>query len=175
MLKSLFMTVSVLLLAASQVAGQHPEGEARFSAKRMELLRLWRLVDELRVDEAQAEKLFPLWSRQHRQRRELQVERKALTEELRDLLDSDDVEEGALEKHIAQIRDLDRKRGALETATNDELTKLLSTRQQARLLLFGQQFRGDLKEIIQGFRGRSSGRRGAPAGRGERRLPPWAE
>ena len=87
MLKSLFMTVSVLLLAASQVAGQHPEGEARFSAKRMELLRLWRLVDELRVDEAQAEKLFPLWSRQHRQRRELQVERKALTEELRDLLD----------------------------------------------------------------------------------------
>ena len=173
--KSLFMTISVLLLAAAQVTGQRLEGRPQFSAQRMELLRLWRLVDELKIDEAQAEKLFPVWSRHRRQRQELQAERKRMAAELRDLLDGDDVDDGALEKRIGEIRDLDKKRGELETTMNSELAKLLSVRQQARFLLFNQQFRGDLKEIIQGLHDRSSGRRGAPSGRGERRLPPWAE
>lgn len=176
MLKSLLTIVSVLLLAASQVAGQGPDDRPQFSAQRLELLRLWRLVDELEVDEGQAEKLFPVWSRHRRQRQELQADRKRMTEELRELLGGKDVDDDALQKRIGEIRGLDKKRGELEAAMNTELTKLLSVRQQARLLLFSDQFRDDLKEIIRGFRGRSSSRRGgAGFSPGQRRVPPWAE
>ncbi len=175
MLKSLLMTISVLLLAASQVTGQRPDGRPQFSAQRMELLRMWRLVDELKVDEAQAEKLFPVWSRHRRQRQELQADRKRMAKELREILDGDTVDDGALEKRIGEIRDLEKKRGEMETAMKGEMTKLLSVRQQARFLLFNEQFRGDLKEIIMGFHSRSSERLMPPNGRGERRLPPWAE
>ena len=98
-----------------------------------------------------------------------------MAKELREILDGDTVDDGALEKRIGEIGDLDKKRGEMETAMKGELTKLLSVRQQARFLLFNEQFRGDLKEIIMGFHSRSSGRLMPPSGRGERRLPPWAE
>ena len=170
---SLLIVATVLVLGGSPVMGQPSAARSPISTQRMELLRMWRLVDELEIDEAQAEKLFPVWSRHRRLRDELRADRKRLTDELGKLLDKEDVEDAALEKQIGDIRALDRKSDETKTAMQKDIAQLLTVRQQARLLLFDESFRGDLREIVRMFRrGPSSGRRGPRSG-SEWPGPPW--
>ena len=172
MTKSLL--ISALVMAVSFQAAAQP-GEQPLSPERLHLLRLWKLVDELKIDEAQAQKVFPVWSRHQRQRLEVRADQQRVAKELVTLLDGDDVDEGALGERIEEMRQLKRRAHKMESGMNEELTKLLSVEQQARLLLFDQRFRGDLMQIIRGVRGRFRGMRGGMSDRGARRGSPWPE
>ena len=59
------------------------------SEERVEMLKLWRIIDELEIDEQQAAELFPFWSKNQRNKRGLGDEQREATRSLRALLDSE--------------------------------------------------------------------------------------
>lgn len=169
-----------------QVAEGQPTMLERMSGKKrehLELLRMWRLVDKLEIDEEQATKVFPAFRRQRTQRDTLEQRRRSLlalvTRQLQEEVGDDDLLTSIHKVHAAQ-EDIDRSEAAFEK----ELAKLLTTRQQARLLLFDSTFRTDLMEIVRRMRGAGGdgypGREGLPGrggmpGRGGGRSKPWSQ
>ena len=124
------MLISALVVALSfQAAAQPGERTSPLSPERLHLLRLWKLVDELKIDEAQAQKVFPVWSRHQRQRLEVRADQQRLADELVTLLDDDDIDEGALGERIEEMRQLKRQAHKMESGMNEELTKLLTVEQ----------------------------------------------
>ncbi|MBI91772.1 MAG: hypothetical protein CME05_00980, partial [Gemmatimonadaceae bacterium] len=64
--------------------------------RQMELMRMWRLVNALQIDETQAAKVFPVFSRIHRQRGELTNQIRTLRVGLQEQLNQEASEQDLL-------------------------------------------------------------------------------
>ncbi len=132
-----------------------PKGRTEAS-ERLDLLRMWRLIDKLEVREDQAADLFPMWSRHRRERRELQAERARLAEGLAQALDEASSSESQLLEWMGRLAAVGTRRAEAEAAFSRDLGKVLDVRQRAHLLLFQDQFRGEISEMVRGLRGMPS-------------------
>lgn len=137
---------SICLLIAVAAGGQG------ISQERLEMLKLWRIIDELEIEEQQAAELFPYWSKNKRDKRGLAGERREATDLLHSLLKAEDTTDAELQKQIAAIGKVDKRMHDQDKAFRDGLGKYLDVRQQARLLVFEGRFRGDLRDMVRGFR-----------------------
>ncbi len=164
-MRTTILTSICIILIAVAAGGQG------MSAERVEMLKLWRIIDELEIEEQQAAELFPYWSKNQRDKRGLGDERRKATRALHQLLQSEGTEDGELEKQIGMIQAIDKQMFELNKAFRDGLKKRLNARQRARLMVFEERFRGDLRDMVRGFRrmhhGREGTRRGGGGGWGE--------
>tara|TARA_B100000029_G_scaffold188057_1_gene185583 strand:+ start:32 stop:493 length:462 start_codon:yes stop_codon:yes gene_type:complete len=152
------------------------------SQGRVELLRLWRLVDELGIDADQAVGIFPVWSQHNRERQELGNRRARIEEQVAEMLESDvgDEAESELLELIGALRQLEEEAAGIKRSFRDRMADLLTVRQQARFLLFEDRFRLDLRELVRDVRhlrsrrgGGLGGEGGDREGRGQRRGTWW--
>ena len=155
------LLTSICLLIAVAAGGQG------MSPKRLEMLKLWRIIDELEIEEQQAAELFPYWSKSQRDKRGLGDQRREATRSLHDLLEAG-AGDAELEKQIEAIREIEERAHLLDKRFRDGLRKYLDVRQQAQLMVFEERFRGDLRDMVRGFRRmhRDGTGRGARAGDG---------
>jgi hypothetical protein len=167
-----FIFLVIMVIGQGPVHGREAP-ERRVQPERLELIRLWWLVEELQVDEEQATRLFPVWSQHHRDRKALQQRRREAGRELVALL-REDAKEETLKKQIEVLVVLDQEKADLARKFHQSMTELLTVRQQARFLLFEERFRKDLKDLLEEFRQPPawSGycfrrRRGGESGRGD--------
>jgi len=147
------------LAAAAQPSRLERMGDRQ---KNFAMLRMWRLVDELEIDEDQAMRVFPAFRRQRVQHDSLEKHHRQLLDVVTMQLD-EEVNDDALQVSIRNVRAAEEAIELSRSAFDQELAKLLTTRQQARLLLFDSTFRTDLADIVRRMRG--AGGRG-PAGEG---------
>ena len=129
--------------------------------RQMELMRMWRLVNALQIDETQAAKVFPVFSRIHRQRGELTNQIRTLRVGLQEQLNQEASEQDLL----SQMRKISVAEGQVIQLQKDlkkQLEGVLTTRQQARLMLFADNFRQDLQSMVRRMRGQ--GGRGGGSG-----------
>ncbi len=145
MCRTILTTICITLIAVAA-------GGQRMSAERVEMLKLWRIIDELEIEEEQAAELFPYWSKNQREKRSLGDERHKATRALHQLLQSEDTDDGDLEKQIGMIQAIDKRVFEQKKAFGDGLKKHLDARQRARLMVFEERFRGDLRDMVKGFR-----------------------
>jgi Spy/CpxP family protein refolding chaperone len=150
MLKYLLF-IGFMTLSAGAAQGQKAD-EPPMPHERLELIRMWRLVDELQIDGEQAARLFPFWSSHRRERRELHQRRKKAADELVDLLKREEIGEEILKEKLEKVRGIDQEKEELARVFHEKMAELLTVRQQARLLLFEDRFRKDLQEFLREVR-----------------------
>ncbi len=116
---------------------------------RIEILTMWRLMEELDLDKNTADSIFEI-------RREFLKKRKQLTkdinhqiEKLKQALDKDNDPDN--DKAIKMILgDIKKKRSELMKLWGrqyNEMSKLLTVRQQAKLVIFMKSFRKELRRL----------------------------
>ena len=157
-LRLLFSMVVALATASLCLAQERPRFHV--NKERMHLIKLWRLVDELEVDEEQAATFFPVWSKHQRERRGVLDRRKVAAEELAKLLEADADE--PIEEQLSKVRRIDAELHSLDSAFKERLGGILSISQEARLLLFEDRFRSDLRDLVRDFQGMRGGRGRGP-------------
>jgi DNA repair exonuclease SbcCD ATPase subunit len=121
--------------------------------KKIEAVRIWRLTEELNLDANSAAKLSAFLSSFDQQRREILRDQSAIMRELRRSLNTSKPNESKLKTAIEK---LEKNRHALQESREKEiagLKNILSTEQQARFLLFQQEFRREMQSMISGARG----------------------
>ena len=161
----------ILSLSLSEAAWSQPPSEGRRSRDRIQFLKMWRLVDHLEIDVDQAAVLFPLLSQHHRKMEELRGQRKQAARDLRHILGGESPKDSELLAAMEKVADLDRRLRVTEDEFNKSLESHLTVRQRAKLVLFSDHFRRDLREIVEGMRaseGRGSRWREAPGTREKR-------
>ena len=128
--------------------------------KRIELIRMWKLTEELDLTEETGAKLFPILHKYDEKRTELRRERHEIMNELRRALEnvatSDEEIDAAMDKldeNALAVFDLIRQQ-------RQDLKGVLSLRQQAKFILFQREFHREIRKIIAEARHRRRGAKG---------------
>ncbi len=138
-----------------QPAGKSQQDEAR---ERIETLRMWRLTKALDLDEKGCALVFPILSRYDRRRTEVQRALGAGMGDLRKAIAMADKPEAVLRKIIDG---LERNRKVLQDINQEEWTTLrgvLTVEQQAKYLIFQQEFNQQISKMIENAKEKNLGK-----------------
>jgi Spy/CpxP family protein refolding chaperone len=149
-----------------------PGGEPPSAAKReevrkkIETVRIWKLTEALKLDPDTSARVSAFINPLDQQRQEIAREQFMTMRELRLLLQSAKPDEAKVK---ASLDKLEKNRLAMQETRNREYTGLkniLTTEQQARFIIFQQDFRREMRHMISGAKGNGPGRGGMGPGGG---------
>jgi hypothetical protein len=162
---ALVLAVGLLFCWGIKVPAMAQDQKRDKRSERMEILTMWRMMQELDLDKELADRIFSI-------RREFLAKRKELRKELRTDFDKlrRSLETGpgtADDKELKSLLDgIRQKRKMLQSLWEkqyEEVSRILSVRQQAKLMLFLKDFRRELRKIRRTLRGEQRQRfRGRP-------------
>ena len=168
MKKQLFITtlalIMVLGLSGGKILAQPtppPQGEERPMnqeqreelRKRIELIWMWKLTEELDLTKEEGAKLFPLLSTYEERKRELREENRRIVLTLKQMID-DGASEGDLKRTIKSLEDNNRKLKKVEAEGFSEIAKILSVEKQAKYIVFQEYFQREIHGLVQKARHR---------------------
>jgi Spy/CpxP family protein refolding chaperone len=135
--------------------------------KKVEAVKIWRLTEALKLDANTSAKLSAFINPLDQQRQELWQEQMMTMRELRTILQSPKPDEAKLR---AALDKLEKNRHSMQVVKDREfsgLKNILTTEQQARYLIFQQEFRHEMRGMISGARGGGPGKGGMGQGGGQ--------
>ena len=161
--------VGLILAGPGSVFSAEPKGEREKIEDRIESFATWEMLGALNLDQATADKVLAIRHKFATQKKELN---RALGEDLaklRQLLKEDpkSVREQELAETVARVRETRKKLRELKDERVNEVSKVLTVRQQAQLILFFHDFWRQMRGMAHGQH-----RFGPPGGRGRDVSPP---
>lgn len=116
---------------------QHPGLDSidQVSLGRMRALRAWRIITELKLDEASSTRVLPIFTRYDERDLVLIIERREITYELRTLLAAPRSDDAHITRALDRLAATQLRRHTLHDERLDELRRVLPPVQQGRLLL----------------------------------------
>ncbi len=144
--------VAVALVGAGGISWADPLGKLDKGGKaqeRLEIITMWKMMEALDLDKATADKILEIRHKFLAKRKELHSglaqDMEALKQRLAQTTAPDDKE---LARLLVDIRDKRKKLMELWDQQYDGVSKVLTTRQQAQLVLFLKEFRKELRSIL---------------------------
>ena len=135
--------------APAAVEGKKP-GELRKEVlERMRAQRAWRIVEELKLDQAASARLFPILAKYDEQEMALATERQDITRELQGLLIAPHPDEPRIMAAVDRMLANRTKRHAFKDERLRELRKVLSPVQQGKLVLLLPRLEREFAAFIQ--------------------------
>jgi Spy/CpxP family protein refolding chaperone len=128
--------------------------------KKVETIRMWRLTEALRLDESTGAKLAALLSSIDEQRRDLITRNREAISSLRRMLDAGKPDQARLKVEIDRMEQNHQAMQELKQREREGIRSMLTTEQQARYLVFQQDFRREMRGMIAGARSMGTGRNG---------------
>ena len=130
--------------------------------KRIETLKMWKLTKALDLDEAASARLFPILNKYDKRKAEIhQNLRKGMREMRRSLKEN---KTGELKNTLAMLEDNHRALQNINDEEWAEMKKVLTVEQQARFILFRQEFDSEVHRLIADAKDRRRGRAGKGRG-----------
>jgi len=126
--------------------------------ERIEMIRMWKLVETLDLTEEQSMKFFPLMNEYDSARDEYGMEQKRLIERLDEELKSQEPDEKELQAILDSLSEIREKQFAEETEYYNQVKGILTVEQQAGLLVFKRDFAEEVRRLIEMGKERGPGR-----------------
>lgn len=115
--------------------------------KRIELIWMWKLTEELDLTKEEGAKVFPLLSTYEDKKRELREENRRIVHTLKQMIDKG-APEGDLKRTIKSLEDNERKLNKVKEEGFQELAKILPVEKQAKYIVFQEYFRHEIHGLI---------------------------
>jgi Spy/CpxP family protein refolding chaperone len=132
---------------------------------------MWKLTEELKLDQATAAKVFPVLAQFDEKGKQISKERWELARDVQDQVDGGKPDEARLRKLIDQLQANQNRRNSLDEERFKALRQALTPLQQAKLLLLlpriEDDFRHRIREAIRAQKAQ------AEAGPGTRQVAPF--
>lgn len=166
------VTVLAAALVLTSVATAHAKwGEGRGGEEkrkkadekqmreRVELMKMWKLIEVLELDQETAAKLFPLMNEFDAKQQDLQKTRRETIKQMREELEKDASKPDALRSLIDRFKQNERDMVEMRIRRLDSLTKILSDDQIAKMIMFVPKFERGVREMLGEARARQKDRR----------------
>ena len=140
--------VVLMLLFAISLAQNSEKHDPRAI---IEKVRIYRLTKELDLSTEQAIEFFPKLNELQKVDREFRSKQQQLLEELKILI-NDSAPEGEIIEVLTKYEDAFKNRLERQVIKIQELRKMLTPNQQARYLIFQDEFEREIKRMIQEVR-----------------------
>ncbi|RLB05266.1 MAG: hypothetical protein DRG50_07515 [Deltaproteobacteria bacterium] len=117
--------------------------------KRVELIWMWRLTEELELTEEEGAKLFPLLRKYEEKKRKLRDERRKLFWKLKRMVEKSEATEEALKETIKALEENDKELQKVRIDGFNEIKKILPVKKQAKYIIFQEHFRREIHGLIE--------------------------
>ena len=128
--------------------------------ERIEMVRMWKLTQALNLDEKRAAQLFPVLHRYDEKRWDLEMEHKNLVKELRKILKVEKPDEKEIASAIEKIGANFDAQQNLYKEELESLKDIFSLQELGEYILFQEEFKRDLRQVIWNIRKGGHGRSG---------------
>lgn len=125
--------------------------------KKVEAVRIWRLTEALKLDSTTSAKLSSFLNSFDQQRQKIQQEQREAMLALRLALKAPKSDEAKLTSLLEKEANNRRAMQDLREKEMNGLKDILTIEQQARFLIFQQDFQREMRGMISGVRGRGQG------------------
>ncbi len=132
--------------------------------KKVEAVRMWRLTEDLKLDEKTSARLASFLSSLDEKRRGLMRVRMDLQRNIRTGLQKEHPDEKKLQSDLDKLDKVRQDMMGLEVKETDGIKEILTVEQQARYVVFQQEFRREMRGMIAGAKEGGPGGRGAGNG-----------
>jgi hypothetical protein len=140
------LTILTLILAITVPATVASAEDVR---ELVHAYRVWKLTDVLDLSEDQMPAFYSKLREIDRLEAELLKDQREVVERLSKILEEERIDEEKLREALDEHRSIRLKRLEEVGRLRDEAEMMLNTRQRARYLVFDQEFRSDIRNIIQ--------------------------
>ena len=150
-MKILILLFALIIMPVSLFA-QPPGGQFdRMNKPRreqIELLRIWKMTEELDLTEQQAEKFFPKLRSEDKKNEELEKQRGIIFKDLHEKVKNGEVDAKELDKTIDNLTEIQINIIQKNAKFIREMEGVLSTDQQAKLIIFRHRFRERMVDMM---------------------------
>ena len=162
--------VAILMLSSPAVLSQPGPGPGPGQGpmrekirQRIRTIKIWQLTEAVTLTPEQSERFFPVYNKHQEALRNLEKEKQEAFRRLNSLTDDPDASDGDIKKAMTKIDDFARRFVELRQSYMEEVSKVISLRQQGKLLVFEEMFEKRLQKTIEDIRhdfrsGRKQGR-----------------
>lgn len=143
-----FALLSVICLSVA--ASQPPKGE-KFEEKRdrMEMMVMWKITEELKLTEDQAEKFFPVFHHHREEVRKIKDEQRTITGSLREKVERGDaITDQELTDQMEKLKVLELKKIDAREQLFNKMEGTLNNVQRFKLLGMEHQLRNEIQKEI---------------------------
>lgn len=159
-LAAVLLVLGFILGGSGNSLQAEPKRDANKFRERIETLTMWKMMEALDLDKETSEKILSLRRKFETKRNELEASINGDLQKLRDLVkNAQESSDRDLAELINTIRAKRRQLDDLRDAHFTDMSKVLSVKQQAKLILFLKDFRREIRDMI-----RSSMRHRPPGG-----------
>jgi Spy/CpxP family protein refolding chaperone len=134
-------------LALAQGGGKAPEKRAKVEA-RMKQLRARVLRNQVGLDDKKAAEVEKILAKNAPERKKIQKDVQTHRRRLRELLDQDSNDQAAYQKAIAGFRAAQKRAQVQRDKEIDELSKVLTPKQQAKLFVALRKLQAQLRKRV---------------------------
>ncbi len=128
--------------------------------KKIDTVRMWRLTEALKLDEKTGTKLASFLSTIEEKRRLLMSEHMQAMKDLRTALAAVNPDAKTLKNHLDKLEKNRKEMVELQRKEMNGVRDILTVEQQARYVVFQQDFRREMRGMSSGARGNGQGKRG---------------
>ncbi len=148
-MRKLLLATLILLLVPVSLKAAPLDGErpGRFKEK-IVTMRNWELMDVFDLSEERAQEVFSILKKYDNERERLIMERRELMKALKRAASNPGAPEDRLKELIERYHDLNMRIAELPKRELEGLSKVFSTRELARYILFSERFSRDLKAAV---------------------------
>ncbi len=137
--------LAILLLMTGFVLAQMPDKPDR---DRLEMMKMWKLTDEINLTEEQAEKFFPKYRALMSDMEDVSKQQREVMKQIGELSKEEEVDDKKLNSLVKQANDFEKKKIDMKYEFFKETGKILTPEQQARYVVFERKFKKELKKGI---------------------------
>lgn len=119
---------------------------------------IWKMSEAVKLKEEQSAQVFPLVRKNFHTRWQLAMKRRNLMQLFHRAVDGAPQQESELKRLLAQWEENEEKLHTARGELRKALTKVLTPEQQAKSLLFEEEFEGELSRVVTKIRQESSQR-----------------
>lgn len=141
---AIFLTMAIPAISGEKPPAKPGKEKMQEIRKKMDLLRNWRLMDELELDEEQAIKFFKALKGSDEREHQLMDEGFADMKKLRAALDNEKIDEKEIQ---ALLNKMNANMNAMHELRNQRfnaIKSILTIKQQAKFVLFEMNFKKDM-------------------------------
>ena len=143
---------SILIIVPASLYAQRPGGQFERMNKprreQIEMLRIWKMTEELDLSEQQAEKFFPKLRSEDKENEKLVVRRGKIFRELHDKVKNGEMNAKELDKAIDNLTEIQINIIQKNAKFIRDMEGVLSFDQQAKLIIFRHRFRERMVDMM---------------------------
>ncbi|MGB9719983.1 MAG: Spy/CpxP family protein refolding chaperone [bacterium] len=147
MKKLIFLILPLLMLSAQERCNEKDPREI------IEKVRIYKLTEVLDLSDEQVTKFFPHLKEMRKNEQEFHKQRLEILKELKDLIKAN-AKEQEIAKVLDRFQELQKKRMVAQMEEMKDLKNLLTPLQQAKFLIFQEDFEREIRDLIREVRGR---------------------